>query len=151
MKTLEAIVFKLHEKLIFKLFTWGTRILLSLAFIPSGLKKLLGQRFTLLGTDDPVGFFFEALYQTGWYWNFLGFMQLLVALLLLIPRTAFLGAVIYLPIVINIFVIVTAMGFQGTPIVAGLMLLANIYLLIWDYAKTEELIAIIFRKEKQIE
>lgn len=130
----------------FKFFTWTTRVLLSIAFLPSGLKKVLGQRFTNLDINNPVGFFFEALYQTGFYWNFLGLMQLLVAVLLLIPRTAFLGAIIYLPIVINIFIIVTAVGFKGTPYIVGLMLLANIYLLIWDIKKLSAIVTIILSK-----
>lgn len=130
----------------FKFFTWTTRVLLSIAFLPSGLKKVLGQRFTNLDINNPVGFFFEALYQTGFYWNFLGLMQLLVAVLLLIPRTAFLGAMIYLPIVINIFIIVTAVGFKGTPYIVGLMLLANIYLLIWDIKKLSAVVTIILSK-----
>ena len=66
---------KIYNKKIFVLFTWSTRILLFLGFLPSGLKKLIGERFTLLGLDSPVGFFFEALYRTGYYWNYLGFMQ----------------------------------------------------------------------------
>jgi uncharacterized membrane protein YphA (DoxX/SURF4 family) len=137
---------KIYGKKLFVLFTWFTRILLALAFVPSGLKKLLGERFTLLGTDNPVGFFFEALYQAGWYWNFLGFMQLLVALLIVIPRTAFLGALMYLPIIINILVIVVAMHFRGTPIIAGLMLLANLYLLFWDYKKVKQIVSLIFER-----
>ena len=146
MNALETSKTDFREQTIFKLFTWGTRILLAMAFVPSGLKKLLGQRFTILGVDDPVGFFFEALYQSGWYWNFLGFIQLLVALLLLIPRTAFFGAIIYLPIIINIFIIVVSMGFTGTPIITGLMLLGNMYLLCWDYEKLNEMIVIIFKR-----
>ncbi len=137
---------KIYGKKLFVLFTWFTRILLALAFVPSGLKKLLGERFTLLGTDNPVGFFFEALYQAGWYWNFLGFMQLLVTLLIVIPRTAFLGALMYLPIIINILVIVVAMHFRGTPIIAGLMLLANLYLLFWDYKKVKQIVSVIFER-----
>lgn len=144
MNTLELSSRSFREKTAFKIFTWGTRILLSLAFIPSGLKKLLGQRFTILGVDNPVGFFFEALYQSGWYWNFLGFMQLTVALLLLIPRTTFFGAIIYLPVIINIFIIVVSMHFTGTPIIAGLLLLGNIYLLLWDYKKLKQIISVIF-------
>lgn len=105
---------------------------------------MLGQRFTVLGTDNPVGLFFEALYQAGWYCNFLGFMQLLVALLLLIPQTTFLAALLYLPIIINILVIVVAMHFKGTPIIAGLMLLANLYLLFWDYKKVKQIVSVIF-------
>lgn len=127
-------------------FTWFVRVLLAVAFLPSGLKKLLGERFTTLAIDNPVGFFFEALYRSGCYWNFLGLVQLLAAILLVIPRTALLGALIYLPIVINIFVIVTAMQFSGTPVVAGLMLLGNLYLLFWDYPKMRQAGTVILSK-----
>lgn len=128
----------------FLIFTWLTRILLFIGFLPSGLKKILGQRFTQISVENPIGFFFEALYQTGFYWNFLGLIQLLAGLLLLIPKTSFFGALLYFPIIINIFVIVTAMSFTGTPYVAGLMLLANVYLLFWDYTKLKSLVSIIF-------
>jgi len=146
MSFIKTIHDKIYGKTLFVLFTWLTRILLALAFVPSGLKKLLGERFTILGVDNPVGFFFEALYRAGWYWNFLGFMQLLVALLLLIPRTTFLAAIMYLPIIINILVIVLAMHFRGTPIIAGLMLLANLYLLFWDYKKVNRIVSVIFER-----
>src|SRR5690606_12538329 len=106
----------IRSRKLFQLFTWFTRIALSLAFLPSGLKKIMGLRFTTLGIENPVGFFFEALYQTGYYWNFLGFVQLAAAALLLIPRTSFLGALIYFPVALNIFILVTAMNFKGTPV-----------------------------------
>ena len=146
MSFIESAHQKIYRNKLFVLFTWFTRILLSFAFVPSGLKKLLGERFTILGVENPVGFFFEALYQTGWYWNFLGFMQLLVAILLLIPKTTFLAALMYLPIIINILVIVIAMHFRGTPIIAGLMLIANIYLLFWDYKKVKQIVSVIFER-----
>lgn len=136
---------KIYGKKIFVLFTWTTRILLFLAFLPSGLKKLLGERFTLLGVDNPVGFFFEALYRTGFYWNFLGLIQLMAGILLLIPKTSFFGAILYFPIIINIFIIVTSMHFTGTPYIAGLMLLANVYLLFWDYKKLKAIVSVIFQ------
>ena len=137
---------EIQSKKLFVLFTWGTRILLALAFIPSGLKKVLGERFTILDIETPVGFFFEALYRTGWYYNFLGFMQLLVTVLILIPRTTTLGALLYLPIIINIFIIVVAMHFTGTPYIVGLMLIANLYLLFWDYNKIKKIVFILFEK-----
>lgn len=124
----------------FRIFTVFTRIMIALAFIPSGLTKALGNRFTILGTDDPVGFFFEALYRTGFYWRFLGLCQLLAALLLLIPRTTTIGALMFFPLILNIFVITVSMHFQGTPIITGLMLLANIYLLCWDYDKLKHIV-----------
>ncbi|WP_128124742.1 hypothetical protein [Chryseobacterium carnipullorum] len=46
------------------------RYLVGFAFFPSGLTKLIGNRFTVLSTDTPIGYFFEAMYQTGFYWNF---------------------------------------------------------------------------------
>lgn len=115
MTSIEKLHNRIYNKRIFVLFTWGTRILLFIAFLPSGLKKLLGERFTILGIETPVGFFFEGLYRTGFYWNFLGFMQLLVGVMLLIPRTTLLGAILYLPIIINIFIIVVSMSFKSTP------------------------------------
>lgn len=137
---------KVYPKKLFKLLTWITRILLFLAFLPSGLKKLLGERFTILSIETPVGFFFEALYQTGFYWNFLGLMQLIAGTLLLIPRTSFLGALIYLPIIINILVIVISMNFTGTPYIAGLMLIGNIYLILWDYKKLKQVVLVLFER-----
>lgn len=114
-------------------FTVFTRILLALGFTPSGLTKILGNRFTILGPETPVGYFFDALYKSGFYWNFIGLGQWLAALLLLIPRTATLGALIYFPIILNIFVITVSMHFTGTPFITGAMLLGSIYLLCWDY------------------
>ena len=116
-----------------RVFTTITRVMLAIGFLPSGWKKLAYQRFTILGIDDPVGFFFEALYRTGFYYRFIGIAQLTAAILLLIPRTVLLGAVVYFPIILNIFVITVAMNFRGTPFITGAMLLANVYLLCWDY------------------
>lgn len=110
-----------------------SRILLALAFIPTGTVKLLGQRFTLMSPDTAVGGFFEAMYQTGFYWNFLGLSQVLAGLLLLVPATATLGAVVTFPLVLNIFLITVSVGFRGTPFVTGGMLLAATFLLCWDY------------------
>jgi len=145
MANLDSLHQNIYSKKIFVLFTWATRILLFLGFLPSGLKKLLGERFTLLGVDTLVGFFFEALYRTGFYWNFLGLIQLVAGILLLIPKTSFLGALIYLPIIMNIFIIVVSMHFTGTPYVVGLMLLANLYLLFWDYKKLKGVVSVIFQ------
>lgn len=112
-----------------------SRILLALAFIPTGTVKLLGQRFTLMGPDTSVGYFFEAMYQTGFYWNFLGLSQVLAGVLLLLPWTATLGAVVTFPLVLNIFLITVSVGFRGTPFITGGMLLAATFLVCWDYPR----------------
>jgi hypothetical protein len=81
-----------------------------------------------------LGHYFDALHLTGFYYTFIGVSQLTAALLLLIPRTTLLGAIIYFPIILNICVLTYATRFEGTRI-ATLMLLANVFLLCWDYAR----------------
>lgn len=110
-----------------------SRILLAMGFIPTGMVKVLGHRFTTMSVETPVGFFFEAMYRTGGYWNFIGLAQVTAGLLLLVPRTAPLGAVLFFPIILNIHVITVSVGFVGTPVVTGLMLLASTFLLCWEY------------------
>ena len=58
----------------------------------------------------------------------------------MIPRTATLGAVVYFPIILNIFVVTVSLHFRGTWMITGLMLLACIYLLCWDYDKLKVLL-----------
>ncbi len=114
-------------------FTLFTRILLAAGFIPTGMVKALGHRFTVISIDNPVGMFFEAMYQTGGYWRFIGVSQIVAGILVLFPRTATLGAMMFFPIILNIFVITMSLDFRGTPFVTGPMLLAATYLLCWDW------------------
>ena len=113
-------------------FTLLNRLLLAMAFLPTGLVKATGQRFTSIPVSNPIGFFFEAMYQTGPYWHFIGLVQIAAAVCLLIPSTATLGAVLFLPIGVSIVLITVGMGFTGTGWIAGGMLLSVIYLLCWD-------------------
>lgn len=39
----------------------------------------------------------------------------------------------FLPIISNIFVITVSYDFKGTPVITGLMLLANVLLVLWDW------------------
>ena len=107
------------------------RVALALGFIPSGMVKVMGERFTGLPPNHPLGHYFDALHLTGYYYTFIGIGQLMAALLLLIPRTTLLGAMLYFPIIVNICVLTYAVRFEGTRI-ATLMLLANLFLLAWD-------------------
>src|SRR5438045_4420792 len=117
----------------FRYFTVFCRVVLALAFTISGIVKIKGERFAAgLSSNHPLGHYFDALYLTGYYYTFIGFAQVIIALLLLIPRTALLGAIFYFPIILNICVLTYAVRFEGTRI-ATLMLLANLFLLVWDY------------------
>jgi uncharacterized membrane protein YphA (DoxX/SURF4 family) len=115
------------------------RIALALGFIPSGIVKVMGERFTALPSNHPLGHYFDALHLTGYYYTFIGVGQLIAALLLLIPRTALLGAIFYFPIILNICVLTYAVRFEGTRI-ATLMLLANLFLLVWDYDRLKHVL-----------
>lgn len=130
----------MQSKPFFYRFTLFTRLLLSAGFLPTGMVKLMGERFTLISPETSIGYFFEALYQTGFYWRFIGGTQVLAALLLLFPITAHLGAAIFFPVMINIFVVTVSLSFTGTPVVTGLMVLAVTYLLFWDYPRFRSLI-----------
>jgi len=85
-------------------FTVFCRVTLALGFIPSGIVKIMGERFTGLPPNHPLGHYFDALYQTGQYYTFIGIGQIITAFLLLIPRTALLGAIMYFPTILNICV-----------------------------------------------
>ena len=111
------------------------RVALAAGFVPSGLQKVVGERFTVLSENHPMGNYLEAFHHTGYYYNFVGVMQVTAAILLLIPRTATLGAIIYFPIILNICILSLAVRFDGSLFTAPLMVLANLYLLCWDYHK----------------
>lgn len=118
-------------------FTWVVRILLAIGFIPPGLEKVLGIPFTKLPDSDPVGFFFHGLEQAGLLYQFIGGAQVLAGLLLLVPRTAALGALVYLPVITGIEVLTTTVPFPGTWVITSLMLLGVIYLLCWDWNRVK--------------
>ncbi|HEX6587556.1 MAG TPA: hypothetical protein VF039_00925 [Longimicrobiales bacterium] len=122
-------------------FTLGTRLLLACGFLPTGLLKVLGRRFTIMPVETPPGFLFEALYQGGGlYWRFIGLSQVIASILLLIPRTSAIGAIIFLPIIANIFVITVSYGFVGTPFITGPMLLAALWLVAWEWHRLRPLV-----------
>ncbi|MGB7070098.1 MAG: hypothetical protein WBD22_11445 [Pyrinomonadaceae bacterium] len=122
-----------------QVFTAFTRILLSIGFIPPSYKKIMHQPFTMLPDSNPVGHYFSALYQTGFYYEFIGWAQMIAAILLLIPRTSHLGAIIFLPIIVNIAVLTASVGFAGTWLVAVFMTFAAAWLVGWEYDRLKPL------------
>jgi len=109
------------------------RIVLAVSFIPAGYVKIKGERFAAgLPSNNPLGHYFDALYLTGYYYTFIGVAQIITAILLLTPRTALLGALLYFSFIVNICVLTYATRFDGTRGVT-MMFLASLFLLIWDY------------------
>jgi len=117
-------------------FSIFNRLALAAGFIPSGMVKILGERFASgVSSKHPMGHYLEALHTTGYYYTFIGVVQVTAAILLLIPRTATLGAFLYFPIILNICILTFAVRFDGSLFTAPLMVLANLYILGWNYEK----------------
>src|ERR1043165_2511174 len=124
----------------FHYFAIFCRLSLAAAFIISAIVKIRGERFAAgLPVNNPLGHYFEALYHTGYYYTFIGIGQLFIAILLLIPRTAPLGALMYFPVILNICVLTYALRFEGTR-VTTFMLLASLFLLCWYYDRLKFLL-----------
>lgn len=133
----------LKQKLWLQLAVIYTRYLLGGAFVFASLVKIKGERFTMVkGAGSPFHspeHFFETMYQSGLYWQFLGLVQLLAGLLLLTQRYALLGAFLFLPIIANIYVITLSYDFGYTHLITGAMLLATVGLLVWDWNRVRML------------
>ncbi|MTI21790.1 hypothetical protein E1176_12230 [Fulvivirga sp. RKSG066] len=128
---------RIKEMVLPQIFIIYTRYLIGNAFVFASLIKIKGYRFTSeSGELNPINsawHFFETLYQSGLYWQFIGVGQLIAGFLLMTQRYSKLGALIYLPIISNIFVITLSYYFAYTPVITGLMLLANLLLIIWEW------------------
>ncbi|RCH55161.1 DoxX family protein [Mucilaginibacter hurinus] len=116
-------------------FTTFTRLVLAVGFLFPGYVKIIGERFTDLHNNQPMGRYLEALYHTGYYYTFIGYAQIFAALLLLIPRTVALGSLLYLAIIFNILILSLAVRFEGSLLTAPLMVIACLYLLCWHYER----------------
>ncbi|RYU93624.1 DoxX family protein [Emticicia agri] len=132
---LDQIHAQLRKNVWLQYFSIFCRVALAAGFIPSGLVKIFDERFTDLSVNHPMGHYLEALYYTGYYYTFIGILQVTAAILLLIPRTATLGALLYFPIILNITILSLAVRFVGSHISSPLMVLACLFLILWDYHK----------------
>ena len=133
MNRIEEIYYEAKADEWFKRFAIFCRVALAASFIPAGYIKIVGERFAAgLSPNNPLGHYFDALRLTGYYYTFIGIAQIITAILLLIPRTSLLGALMYFPFIVNICVLTYATRFDGTRGVT-MMLLASLFLLIWDY------------------
>ena len=127
----------IKEKILPQIFIIYTRYLIGGAFVFASIIKIKGHRFTTeSGELHPIHsawHFFETMYQSGLYWQFLGVTQLMAGFFLMTQKFSKLGALINLPIILNIFVITLSYDFAYTPVITGLMLSANLLLIIWEW------------------
>lgn len=123
-----------------QMFAAFTRCLLAVGFIPPSIPKILHKPFTVLPDSNPVGHYFNALMGTGFYYEFIGWSQITAAILLLIPRTSHIGALMFLPIIVNIAVLTNSVGFAGTWLLTIFMSLAGVFLVGWEYDRLKPII-----------
>ena len=147
MNRIEEIYYEAKSDKWFQNFAVFCRIALAASFLPTGFVKIMGERFAEgLPHNNPLGHYFDALLLTGYYYTFIGIAQVIIAILLLIPRTSLLGALMYFPIILNICILTYALRFEGTRITT-FMILANLYLLFWDYERIKYILS--FKQVKE--
>lgn len=140
MTRLEEIYYEARADEWFRRFAVFCRCALAASFLPAGYVKIVGERFAEgLPSNNPLGHYFDALQATGYYYTFIGIAQVIIAILLLIPRTSLLGALMYFPIILNICVLTYATRFEGTRLVT-MMVLASLFLLVWDYDRLKHIL-----------
>jgi hypothetical protein len=131
---------KVKQYTFLQVFTVYLRYLIGAAFIIAafGMGKVNGSSNLMQSMDKPleqlmpIQQFFRVMADSGLYWHFIGWSQIIAGALLMTQKQARLGAVIFFGLILNIFIITVSYGFSGTPFITGLMLLASIYLLVWD-------------------
>jgi len=67
------------------------------------------------------------------YWNFIGYFQILIGILIFFNRTVISSILLMMPVTINIFLVSVALNMRGTPIITALMVAGNVFLLLWHY------------------
>lgn len=137
---LDAVHVSVTRRSYTQIFTVFVRCLLAVGFIPPSIPKILHKPFTVLPDSNPVGHYFNALYDTGFYYEFIGWAQITAALLLLFPRTAHIGAMLFLPIIANIAVLTCSVGFKGTWLLTIFMCLAAVWLVCWEYDRLKSIV-----------
>ena len=117
--------------------------LLGLTMIPYALTKLFRTQFIVLpfhqwseplkdisGTTLTWAF----LGYSPWFTVLLGLLELVPSVLLLFRKTRLLGAILLLPVVLNVFLINVALDlWQNTQIISGGLLLLNITVLLFHF------------------
>jgi hypothetical protein len=145
---------KIKNKVWLQIFIIYTRYLIGGAFVFASLIKIKGNRFTSeSGELNPINsawHFFETMYQSGLYWKFIGISQLIAGLILMTQKYSKLGALLNFPIILNIFIITLSYYFAYTPVITGLMLLANLILILWEWDEIKVLFNLELNIDKSI-
>lgn len=117
------------------------RFLIGFAFLPAGLKKILGQPFTAVENHGRFHDFLHAFRDTGGFYHSVGALQLVAAALLITQRFALLGALVALPILTAILALCWSTAGIPTTVVVTLMWGGTIGLVLWDVRKWRDVVS----------
>jgi len=116
----------------------GARLLLGVVFFTGGMSKLI----PFPGIIGPVWLEGELQpYGLGPYAQFIAWSEALIGLLMFSRRLATVGAIMLVPLIVNILAVTVSLGWQGTPLVLTFFLLLNVYLLAYDWDRLRGIIS----------
>ncbi|WKN45015.1 DoxX family protein [Tunicatimonas pelagia] len=130
------------------------RYILGLAMLPYALTKLFRTQFIVLPFHEwseplerisGVTLTWAFLGYSKWFTVLLGVLELVPAILLLFRKTRLLGAILLLPVVLNVFLINIALDlWEGIQRISGVLLLLNIALLMFHFPILRDFVLKIF-------
>lgn len=128
-----------------KIFIIAVRIALGLLFVYGGVQKFIPKpprtpsaaNVELPDHVVKIKAFIGGMKETGYFWPFLGAVEILCGLLLLSQVFSLLGAVMLLPVTLNIFLfhLFLELHEPGELVMTGLYLIGNLILIGYAYPK----------------
>lgn len=124
------------------------RYLLGITMLPYALSKILGTQFVVTGyalthlqsLEEVPGttLAWAFLGKAVWFQIFLGFVELIPAIFLLFRKTTLLGAILMLPVTLNVLLINFALNlWPDTKVMAVVLFCLNVMILIFQWEKIQ--------------
>jgi len=110
----------------------GAAWCLGLIFLSGGMSKLM----PFPGFIGPVWLEQElAQYGLGLFARFIAWSEAIIGLCLLLKQTRVLGAIMLVPLILNILLVTVSLGWRGTPWILAIFFAANVFLLACHYER----------------
>lgn len=136
---MEKLIARLKQNRILQVFTISLRYLVGSAFVYAGVAKIdenvMIPESGASASVNTAYHFFKTMFESGLYWHFIGWSQLVAGLLLMSQVFSTAGAVAFFPVMLSIFVLSLSFESIAVPVFTFLLLLGNVYLLLWDWSK----------------
>ncbi|MES2689875.1 MAG: DoxX family protein [Bacteroidota bacterium] len=136
------------------------RYLLGCIMIGYGVTKILQTQFVILPfhvwqlpLEEVWGgsLAWAFLSYSPWFQVFLGFCELIPAILLLFRRTALLGAILMLPLTCSVMLINFALQlWPSTQVLSGVLFVLNLAVFLFEKHKLQHMITVVMGKKEQL-